>query len=612
MRLAPPSADRIRKERAKDWEATHPILLGQEKSLVRMLLHYIRGGGSQADHLIKQLRIKIDEAAAAQRVTQPGESLFDQYGRVVPAALREFCPGHADVYFDVGPQDRVQVAELFPGGPNELYDLTLPAPINMVSHRQQRPGLRVYRMAGAELYVSPAGYQLFNAAENCYWPSASSRPFSKLVTAAPVLPIADDIIVIQDRFGGDNFAHYLFDWMTRLGLLLESARTAGKNCVFVLGGIPEEFQRLLLSAVVRAYGADPANFLFPEEGLTLRSAGSVYWFSDQVETYMHPAQIVHPKSIEVIRKLSACIIIEGARFERIYISRGDTGRRRIANEDQVWRELRKYGFEMVRLADLRLQDQIAVVRGAKLIVAPHGMGLAHVALHRGNPTLLEIHNSQVGTDAFALMARAMGFGYEFALGTPIDNGLDDFYVPPEAVLDVLDHIGVERRIDILEPEPQNLVPGSSAFIGTWSPGAQSEELAAISHDVPELIPNNLVMRHVRRHPDIRKETNCGNWWGMPVDASRIYTATCWVWVPTAFDGQEVAISVGEWGRQQRVLADLTKRDCWQRLRATATAPPDAKQCAIVLRLEAPDGSVAYSTCWQLEPGPEAGEYLATP
>jgi Glycosyltransferase 61 len=612
MRVALPSADRIRAKRRMDWETTYPILLGQEKSFERLLSHYIRGGGSFADHLAKQFRDKIDEVAVEQQLIEPGESVFDRYARVLPACLKQFCPGHADVFFDVGPQDRIKTHELMPASANENYDLSLPSPINMVLHRSQRPAFNAYSMSRAKLYVSPAGYQLFDTAQNWFWPSASSRTFSKLVTSVSELPTADHIVIIQDRFGGDNFAHFLFDWITRLGLFLESRLEPTKDCIFVMGGVPDQFHAVLLKAVTDTYGIEPSQFFFPEDGLNLRAEGNVYWFSDQVDTYMHPAQLAHSRSVDVIRKISASIPIAGSRFERIYISRGDTGRRRVLNEDQLWHKLNRYGFEMIRLADHPVEEQIALVRGASHIVAPHGMGLTHVSLHTGAPSVLELHNPTAGTDAFALMAKVMGCRYDFIVGTSGANDLDDFAVSSDAVLAALDRIGVSPQVGAVPRRRRNMVTASSTFAGTWSPGAQVDALATVSRDVPELFIGNSVMRHVRSSPDTRKESNCGNWWGIVIEGSRIYTASCWVWVPAGFDGQEVGISLGEWGRQRRDLADLTKRNIWQRLRSTVTAPPDATQCAIVIRLQASHESVVYSTCWQLEPGPEPSDYIATP
>jgi hypothetical protein len=608
MRFAPPSADRIREIRNRDWELTQPHPVGHESSLAKLIENYVRGGGSQADHVIRGFRAKIDELAATQAVIVEGQSIFDRYGQILPQHLKRFCPEYVDAYCAAGVQD-FETHELFPAGPNEHYDASLPPPMDMVSHHQRRPALRAYSSQNWQLFLAPTGYQLWNPDRNYFCPSASPRMYSKLVTSAPVLPVADHIVIIQDRYPGENFAHFLFDWIPRLGLFLESGLEPTENCIFAMGGVLDKFRSLLLRAVSETYGVEPGQFFFPEDGVNLRTEGKIYWFSDQIETYMHPAQMVHPRSIEVIRKISSAIEIADGPFDRIYISRGDTGRRRVSNEDQIWEKLSRYGFEMVRLADHSIENQVALIRGAKHIVGPHGMGLSLVSLHTGSPTLFELHNPEVGTDAFALMARAMGFRYDFLLGTPVRNGLDDFDVPILPLRRVLGQFGLAPT-----PRPawrRNLIPASATFAGTWSPGAQDEMPATISRDVPELFVGNAVMRHTRSNPDTRKESNCGNWWGIKIEPSRIYTATCWVWIPTLFDGREVVLSLGEWSRQRWVTADINKRDVWQRLRTTVTTPADATQCAIVLRVQASHGSVVYSTCWQLEKNPGPTDYIAT-
>lgn len=611
MHLAQPSADRIREKRVRDWGLTHPILQGHEQSIEVLLNHYIHGGGTQAEHIVRQLRTSIDKVAVTQKIILEGESVFDRYGRITLPFLRHFCPLHIDCFYDVGPDDVITNYELLPAGPNEFYSVDLPPPLNRVLQRQRRPAFVAYSTTAKTLHVSSDGHQLFDDRENWFWPSASSRILSKIVTAAPFLRITDHLVVIQDRFPGENFAHFLFDWIPRLGLFLESGLQKSENCLFIMAGIPDEFRLLLLRSISDIYGLEPHQFFFPEDGVNLVTEGYVYWFSDQVDTYMHPAQMAHPRSVDIIRKATTKIPVAPGRFRYLYISRSDTGRRRVANEDLLWRELSKYGFEMVRLADHSLTEQIALVRGAEHIVAPHGMGLTHVSLHGGQTALLEFQHPRAGTDAYAIMAAAMGFPYGFIIGTPIDNEFDDYTVPPEAIAPILDRLGVSPGAHNMRSLEINLIPASRTFTGNWSPGAQLEELAALSGDIAERFPGSAVMRHVRRNPEARRETNCGAWWGIRIDASRIYTATCWVWVPADFVGSEVLLSLGEWQQQRRQLADLTKRNCWQRLRTTVTAPRDAVLCAAVIRIDAADGSAVYSTCWQIEPAPEPTDYVAT-
>jgi hypothetical protein len=204
----------------------------------------------------------------------------------------------------------------------------------------------------------------------------------------------------------------------------------------------------------------------------------------------------------------------------------------------------------------------------------------------------------------------MGFDYQFIIGEPVNNSFDDFVIPPDSVGAALEVFGL-APVTRANPEVvHNLIECSSGFGSKWHPGWQAER-ARISGDVPALLAGNAVVRHVRKNPNEQRDGNCGAWSDIPVEGSRPYTASCWVWIPEQFAGEHVAISLGEWGAQDRVVADLSNRSEWQQIRATATAPLGVDRCHIVLRINGQDGAVVFSTCWQLVAGPETGDYTAT-
>jgi hypothetical protein len=63
---------------------------------------------------------------------------------------------------------------------------------------------------------------------------------------------------------------------------------------------------------------------------------------------------------------------------RLYISRRDASARPLENEEELEEALMRRGFQIVRLSGLSLIEQARIVRGARVIVAPHGAGLAHI------------------------------------------------------------------------------------------------------------------------------------------------------------------------------------------------------------------------------------------
>jgi capsular polysaccharide biosynthesis protein len=74
----------------------------------------------------------------------------------------------------------------------------------------------------------------------------------------------------------------------------------------------------------------------------------------------------------------------------LYISRRDSGFRALANEAELEAALAARGFATVAFQGRPLAEQLRIVRAARLIVAPHGAGLAHLAFARPGVAVLEL------------------------------------------------------------------------------------------------------------------------------------------------------------------------------------------------------------------------------
>ena len=82
--------------------------------------------------------------------------------------------------------------------------------------------------------------------------------------------------------------------------------------------------------------------------------------------------------------------------ERLYVSRDKARRRRVANEPELWAQLAARGFVKVHLEELTWRQQINAFRCAKIIVAPHGAGLANLVFCQAGTKVIELfHRSYV-------------------------------------------------------------------------------------------------------------------------------------------------------------------------------------------------------------------------
>jgi capsular polysaccharide biosynthesis protein len=95
----------------------------------------------------------------------------------------------------------------------------------------------------------------------------------------------------------------------------------------------------------------------------------------------------------------------------IYISRKDSIRRRLLNEDDLCAALQGVGFTIVTLTGMSLDEQIETFATARLIVAQHGGGLANLVYCRPGTTVLELNPSHYINNCFFRLAQLFDLSY---------------------------------------------------------------------------------------------------------------------------------------------------------------------------------------------------------
>ncbi len=130
--------------------------------------------------------------------------------------------------------------------------------------------------------------------------------------------------------------------------------------------------------------------------------------------------------------------------ERIYISRALAQRRHVENESAVMSALAVQGFTCVQLERLSWAEQIALFRGVKLVVAPHGAGLANLVFSRPGTRVIECFARDYVNSCFAQLAEACGLDYtpmlvagEEPWGTNPKSNRSNFTIEIEALRAVL-------------------------------------------------------------------------------------------------------------------------------------------------------------------------------
>jgi len=101
--------------------------------------------------------------------------------------------------------------------------------------------------------------------------------------------------------------------------------------------------------------------------------------------------------------------------ERLYFTREKAERRRVANEVELWAMLEDRGFAKVPLEDLSWVEQIAACRRARVIVAPHGAGLANLVFCAPGTRVLELVNRAYLNPGYWRLASLRGLDYHMVV-----------------------------------------------------------------------------------------------------------------------------------------------------------------------------------------------------
>nr|WP_246522990.1 glycosyltransferase family 61 protein [Neoroseomonas eburnea] len=127
--------------------------------------------------------------------------------------------------------------------------------------------------------------------------------------------------------------------------------------------------------------------------------------------------------------------------ERLYISRRDSGIRRMLNEEEIEAVFAERGFVCTTFGGQPLLRQIGLLRGAQVIAGPHGAGFAHLLFCDPGRQVFELLPATLGhldlRACFATLSRVCGHRHGIWLA-PFNQTFGDWRVPAKPAAAALD------------------------------------------------------------------------------------------------------------------------------------------------------------------------------
>jgi hypothetical protein len=414
------------------WRLRDEMATRGPRQAVEFLLYGLGGNRYDRQFLMAALQDAAQATEAKPDLLQ-GEGLPKSF-------VGELCPEFASCVMastGYGEVERTLVAE---ARANPLYD---PRPlvegdfhVPTLADQKTLPEEAIHTHKGADLIASPRQFMIFDRNRQAFFNGCNPAGLTLMSTDVDLFETAAPVAMVRDQFDASNVAHFLFDACLRIMNYCEAFPALRRQTLFVAGGTPGAFHALAVEALAALYDIPPENIMFPRSAVRIRSSYGISWFSDQVFD-RHPCQRFRPEALErlktLVRAMHDKVAPAPGRAGKIFVSRSDAAQRRLVNEDELLSVLRERGFQKIVMSEHSWADQIDLMANADVVVGPHGMGLTMLAFNLRQPRLVEIFNAEVGSGAYALMARAYGMDYHAVAGRQTDPGAFDYELSREEI-----------------------------------------------------------------------------------------------------------------------------------------------------------------------------------
>lgn len=202
------------------------------------------------------------------------------------------------------------------------------------------------------------------------------------------------------------FAHNYFHWTTQCMAAILLYRIAIKPTG---GAIATAGLTPIMLEMLQLHGVEMDVMEIAPHQMAIISGG--YYSNLLGHGFTH---FPHPQIVRLLREPLGRIAPSRAFGRKLYITRKDSAKRRLMNENAVEQRLLARGFEILQLSDLTLVDQMTAFRDAEVIVAPHGAGLTNLLycdVARAPTRVIELTQSNYVSMCFVRIGQLLGLDY---------------------------------------------------------------------------------------------------------------------------------------------------------------------------------------------------------
>lgn len=298
----------------------------------------------------------------------------------------------------------------------------------------------VHGHSGAQLLTSQGNY-LWDANTEDWLYFKHGFYIDSVLRLPAATRLNGSVAVLSHRYARNNFSHWVFDVLPRIGLL---DRTVGLKSI----------DQFLVSHMDRRYEWETLERLGVAREKVIQLSPQSYF---QAPTIIFPSlsrynNLSHQPSTLDFLKRSFLPATPSGKKRRLFISREDASFRRLKGEAELCRQLASHGFETVTLAGVSLSDTAALFSSAEMIAGPFGSGLMNICFCPPGCVVVDIAPPEFYNAHHWYLSEESGLVYACYFG---NDGLIPPHHPPSSVtkdirIDVNDcYLFIKRMIERL-------------------------------------------------------------------------------------------------------------------------------------------------------------------
>jgi hypothetical protein len=219
--------------------------------------------------------------------------------------------------------------------------------------------------------------------------------------------------------GHRHFFHFLIDRLPKLHYLLERFALGQEPITVLVNDNLPAFQRDIYRFIAERY----PNVLIEAVPASERwRLPKLYYLDDYQPLEDNDINVEHTftsrASLDFTRKLilGGYGVVPHAARRRLYVSRNDTRKRHVRNEDALYSVLLKMGFEIVTAGTLSFREQATLFSQAEIICGPHGAGLTNMLFAPQGARIIEILPENKILATYFMLAKSLGHSYSGLVG----------------------------------------------------------------------------------------------------------------------------------------------------------------------------------------------------